>query len=113
MKFNRLLLAIVFAMTGLVSTTFAQGFRVEGKTDSVVGAGPFVSPEGRFSIELSSGIKSFRPLAVETPIGKMRGDAYEWAMKEGSFTVGYVDAPQPVDDAETTPQGCSPVFVTD
>ena len=100
-SFQRTVL-IVFAITALASQVLAQGFRVDSKTSpSVVGAGPFVSLEGRFSIALPQGANSFRPLAIETPAGKMTGDAYNWAMKEGSYTAGYVDAPQSMEDSDS------------
>jgi hypothetical protein len=103
-SFQRIVL-IVFAMTAIASQVFPQGFRVESKSSpSVVGAGPFVSLEGRFSIALPQGINGFRPLAIDSPAGKMSGDAYIWKMKEGSYTAGYVDAPQSMEDADSSAQ---------
>ena len=96
-----------FILTGLslavfVAEAFAQGFSVESKSPpSVVGAGPFVSLEGRFSIALPADTHGFRPVAINSPAGKLTGDAYSWTMKEGSFTAGFADAAQSIDDAET------------
>lgn len=96
------IVVVVFLGTH-VSTVFAQGFQVDSKTPpSVVGAGTFVSLEGRFSIALPHGKHGFRPLAVDSPAGKMTGDAYNWTMKEGSYTTGYVDAPQSLEDADSS-----------
>ncbi len=93
---------IGLALAVFVTQAFAQGFSVESKSPpSVVGAGPFVSLEGRFSIALPAGTHGFRPVALDTPSGRLTGDAYNWTMKEGSFTAGFADAPQPMDDAET------------
>ena len=89
---------ILFAIGSLVSPVFGQAV----KTESVVGAGPYLSLEGRFSIALPLVPSGFKPLSVDSAVGKMHGDAYTWKMKEGSFTVGYVDATQPIDDAVTT-----------
>jgi len=101
-SFQRIVL-IALATAGLAAQVFAQGFDIESKSPpSVVGAGPFVSLEGRFSIALPQGIHSFRPLAVDSPAGKMRGDAYLWTMKEGDYTASYVDAPQPMEDADSS-----------
>ena len=99
------ILLIVLVITALGAQVFAQGFRVESKSaPSVVGAGPFVSLEGRFSIALPQGTHGFRPLAIESPAGRMSGDAYNWRMKEGSYTAGYVDAPQSMEDADSSTQ---------
>ncbi len=79
----------------------AQGLIVQNKSaPSAVGAGPFVSLQGRFSLGLPQQPHGFRGLSIPTPVGKATGDSYEWRMKEGAFTVGYVDAAQPLDDAE-------------
>src|SRR6185503_15966657 len=69
---------------------------------SVIGAGTFVSLEGRFSIALPQMKHGFRPLSVETPSGRATGDAYVWAMKEGNYTAGFVDAPEAWDEPETS-----------
>ncbi|HXR98990.1 MAG TPA: hypothetical protein VN724_00420 [Pyrinomonadaceae bacterium] len=96
------LVLIGVAIALLVSQAFAQGFSVESKSPpSVVGAGPFVSLEGRFSIALPAGTHGYRPVALDTQAGKLTGDAYNWTMKEGSFTAGFADAAQPIDDAES------------
>ncbi|MFN2511939.1 MAG: hypothetical protein ABR568_10915 [Pyrinomonadaceae bacterium] len=79
----------------------AQEFSVENKSaPSVVGAGTFVSLQGRFSIALPQQQHGFRGLSIPTPTGIATGDSYDWRMKEGAFTAGYVDAAQPLDDAE-------------
>jgi hypothetical protein len=82
----------------VISTTFhAQELR-ESKTDlSVVGAGTFVSLEGRFSIDLPKQAHGFRAMTIETSVAKANGDYYDWVMKEGLFSVSYVDFPGPVD----------------
>lgn len=89
---------IALAIGSIVSPVFGQGV----KTASVVGAGPFVSPEGRFSIALPTVTSGVKPLSVDTAVGKMQGEASSWKMKEGNFTVGYVDASQAIDDTVTT-----------
>jgi len=84
-------------------TVFAQGFSVENKSaPSVVGSGTFVSLEGKFTIALPQTQHAFRPLSIDTPVGRATGDAYSWTMKEGSFTAGYVEASQTWDDQETS-----------
>lgn len=99
----QLIVLIALATVVFAVQVFAQGFDIDSKSPpSVVGAGPFVSLEGRFSIALPQGIHSFRPLAVDSPAGKMRGDAYLWTMKEGDYTASYVDAPQPMEDADSS-----------
>jgi hypothetical protein len=98
LKFVLIVLAIVVS----VSQAFAQGFSIESKSPpSVVGAGTFLSPEGRFSIALPAGTHGFRPVALNTPAGKLTGDSYTWTMKEGLYTAGFADATQSIDDAET------------
>ena len=89
---------VALAIGSLVSPVFGQGV----KTASVVGAGPFVSLEGRFSIALPTVTSGVKPLSVDTAVGKMQGEASSWKMKEGNFTVGYVDASQAIDDTVTT-----------
>jgi hypothetical protein len=92
-------LVFTFALGIDVRSVFAQGFRVENKSaPSVVGGDTFVSLEGRFTIALPQTQHGFRPLSIETPVGRATGDAYTWTMKEGSFSAGYVDASQPLDD---------------
>ncbi len=96
LKVNRVLILLV--TVALVGPVFGQA-----KTPpSVVGAETFVSQEGRFSIALPAGIYGVKPLAIDSPAGKLTGNAYEWKMKEGQFTVGFVDAPQSIEDAETS-----------
>ena len=102
---------IVLSILGLalILTDFnqalAQDFSVESKTPpSVVGAGTFVSLEGKFTIDLPKGMHGFRPLAFNTAAGRAAGDAYDWKMKEGSFIAGFVDAPQAFDEPEKSKQ---------
>ena len=96
---------LTLALTTGCAPLFAQGFSVENKSaPSVVGAGTFVSLEGKFTIALPQGIHGFRPLSVNTAAGRASGDAYTWTMKEGSFIAGYVDASQPLDGPEMSKQ---------
>jgi hypothetical protein len=99
----RALVLTVLATVVFVSPVFAQGLSVESKSPpSVVGAGPFVSLEGRFSIALPPGIHGFRPLSLDTPAGRLTGDAYNWTMKEGRYTAGFVNGTQSMENAEAT-----------
>jgi hypothetical protein len=92
-------------MLANVRAVFGQDFSVESKTlPSVVGAGTFVSLEGKFTIALPQGMHGFRPLAFNTAAGRAAGDAYDWRMKEGSFIAGYVNAPQTLDGPEMSKQ---------
>ena len=101
MRFLQALVLTVFATLVLASPAFAQGFSVESKSPpTVVGAGPFVSLQGRFSIALPKGMHGFKPLAVDTPAARLTGDAYNWTMKEGRYTVGFVEGPQSMEGAE-------------
>jgi hypothetical protein len=94
-------LVLPLVLTAGCHTAFAQGFSVENKSaPSVVGAGTFVSLEGKFTIALPQGMHGFRPLSFDTGAGRASGNAYTWTMKEGSFIAGYVDAPQPLDGPE-------------
>ncbi len=96
-------LAFIFLLAYYSPTVRAQGFSAESNSPpSAVGAGTFVSLEGRFSLALPQDKHGFRPLAIVTPIGRAAGDAYDWRMKEGLFTAGYVDAAEPWDDPETS-----------
>lgn len=101
-----IVLAFVFTLlAGNSNAIFAQGFRVESKeAPSVVEAGTFVSLQGRFSIALPQQQHSFGPLVVETSSGTARGDAYGWNMKEASFSTGYVDALEVLEQPETSKQ---------
>ena len=71
---------------------------------SVIGAGEFVSREGRFSISLPPHNHGFRPLSLPTPFGKAKGIAYIWDMKEGSFVVGHAEASRSMEDPQTAAQ---------
>ena len=63
---------------------FAQGFSVENKSaPSVVEGVTFVSLEAKFTIALPQTQQGFRPLSIDTPVGRATGDAYSWTMKEG------------------------------
>lgn len=107
MRSNQLFSRFRYVCLGLVALfcvvpVFAQGFRVENQTEpSVVDGGSFVSLEGKFTIALPQSAHGFRPLTSDTPLGRASGTAYSWTMKEGSFTVGYVEAPQALDEPDT------------
>jgi hypothetical protein len=60
----------------------------------VIGAGKFVSLEGRFSIALPQTNHAFSGTSLETSAGRATGDSYSWRMKEGTFSVGFLDAPR-------------------
>ena len=100
-------LAILSALTIYSPALRAQGFKVENRTaPSIIGAGTFVSPEGRFSLALPQDINgSFSSFSPSTLAGPARGDSYTWKMKEGSFIASYADAAQPLDDPKTSKQG--------
>lgn len=94
---------VLFALAIDCQPVSAQDFSVESKTPpSVVGAGTFVSLEGKFTIALPQSMHGFRPLSVNTAAGRASGDAYTWTMKEGSFIAGYVDARQPLDGPDVS-----------
>ena len=104
---THLLVVTALAFTSLTSfyppPAWAQGFRYESQSaPSVVGAGTFVSLQGRFSIALPQQQHGFRGLAIPTPDGTATGDSYEWRMKEGVFTAGYIDRAQRQDDPDTS-----------
>ena len=71
---------------------------------SIIGAGGFVSLEGRFSISLPEHNHGFRPLSLPTPFGSAKGIAYIWNMKEGSFVVGHAEASRSMEDPQTAAQ---------
>lgn len=75
----------------------------QGEAPSVVGAGPFVSSFGRFSIALPNPTR-FGPLTIPTPLGNARGNLFQWETKEATFGVGYGDAAQPLDGPVATKQ---------
>jgi hypothetical protein len=89
LKVNRVVL-ILLVTAALSATVFAQE------------SGPFVSKEGRFSIALPAENNGVKPLAVDSPLGQLSGNAYEWKIKEGTYTVGFVDAPNSIEDAENS-----------
>ena len=98
------IIGIVLAMVagGSVRQVYSQGFSIQSGSDpSVVGAGTFVSFEGKFRIALPQNHHGFGPLSIPTPVGPAKGDFFRWTMKEGSFFAGYVDAPQSLDEPET------------
>jgi len=99
-------LAFVFTLLAANGNPgLAQGFRVESKeAPSVVEGGSFVSLQGRFSIALPKHHHSFGPLAVETSFGTAKGDTYGWNMKEGTFSTGYIDALEILEEPETSKQ---------
>jgi len=71
---------------------------------SVIGAGTFVSREGRFTVSLPPQNDGLRRLSIATPFGLAKGDSYVWRMKEASFVIGYADAAQAVDDPDIAKQ---------
>ncbi len=86
---------LTLVLTADCAPLFAQGFSVANKSaPSVVGAGTFVSLEGKFTIGLPPGMHGFQPMAVNTGGGRILGDAYTWTMKEGSFIAAYFDLHQ-------------------
>jgi hypothetical protein len=89
---------LTLALTTGCAPLFAQGFSLENKSaPSVVGAGTFVSLEGKFTIGLPQGMHGFQPMSVNTAAGRVSGDAYTWTMKEGSFIAAYFDLHQQLD----------------
>ena len=85
------------------STPSAEGAQ-RRSPPSIIGAGEFVSREGRFSISLPQHNHEFRPLSLPTPFGNAKGIAYVWNMKEGSFVVGYAEASRSMEDPQTAAQ---------
>ncbi len=71
---------------------------------SIIGAGTFVSLEGRFSVSLPQQNHGLQRLSIATPFGIAKGDSYVWEMKEASFVIGYADAAQAVDNPDTAKQ---------
>ena len=83
----------------IISTTFHAHELFQSRTGpSVVGAGTFVSPEGRFSIDLPKQAHGVQAMTIETPVANANGNYYDWEMMEGLFSVSYVDFPEPVDE---------------
>jgi len=79
-----------------------QGFSVGSKSPAPVnGTDSFVSTEGGFSISLPQDFHGFRPVSANSPTGRITGDSYDWTMKEGSFTAGYIDRPETLDEPAT------------
>lgn len=95
--------AFTLLLNAYVRPSNGQGFSVESKSaPSVIGAGTFVSLSGRFSIALPQMQHGFSAMSIETPAGRANGDQYIWKMKEGTFTAGFVDAPQSANEPEIT-----------
>ena len=95
--------AFTLILTAYARPVLGQGFDVQSKSaPSVIGAGTFVSLEGRFSIALPQMKHGFSAISIETPVGRAAGDSYIWKMKEGLYTVGFVDAPQSSNELETS-----------
>ena len=67
----------------------------QAEPPSAVGAKPFVSSFGKFSIALPN-VTRFGPLTIPTPLGHARGQLFQWETKEATFGVGYGDAAQPL-----------------
>lgn len=104
-RFLYQLMVLIALGLALAKPALAQGFTVEGPTrPSVVEGGTFVSMQGRFTIALPQRTHGFKPLSFNTAAGRAVGDAYNWTMKEGSFIVGYVDAPQLLETPEMSKQ---------
>ena len=100
----KVLLACALLLSVCAATLFGQDFSVGSappRQQSVVGAGPFVSLQGRFSIALPQQQHAYRGLSIPGPAGTATGDSFEWRMKEGSFSALYLDAPQPLDNPKT------------
>jgi hypothetical protein len=91
------------AQTPTSSAQVGEGKR-DGPPSLTVAGSNFVSLEGRFSVSLPAQGHTFRGLALPTPYGRAKGDAYEWRMKEASFVIGYADAAQSVDSPEAAKQ---------
>ena len=87
--------AFTLFLTAYARPILAQGFEVQSKSaPSVIGAGKFVSLEGRFSIALPQTNHAFSGTSLETSAGRATGDSYSWRMKEGTFSAGFLDAPR-------------------
>jgi YD repeat-containing protein len=82
----------------------SQGFKVERKEPPSVatsGSQQFTSLEGRYTISLPQDISSYQPLSANTPAGKATGEAYNWRMAEGQFSVIYMDRSESVSEPTT------------
>lgn len=94
------LLIVLVVVCSIVS--FGQGFSAGSNSPpSVTGTYSFISTEGRFSISLPQEFHGFKPVSANSPTGRITGDSYDWAMKEGSFTAGYIDRPEVLDELAT------------
>jgi len=90
-------------LLGFEARLRAQGFTVQNKSaPSVVNSGTFVSLDAKFSIALPQNHNGFRELTMDTPLGRAPGFAFNWIMKEGAFTAGYLDAPQAWNDEQSS-----------
>jgi hypothetical protein len=95
-------LALTLFLTAQARPLFGQGFEVTNRTaPSVIGAGSFVSLEGRFSIGLPQTNHSFTTVSIEILGGRATGDSYSWRMKEGTFSTSFADAPQSLNEPDT------------
>ena len=82
----------------------AQSNQTKSEVPSISAGGNFTSLEGRFSVGLPDQNHGFHGLALPTPFGLARGDAYDWKMKEAAYVIGYADASQPVDSPAVASQ---------
>lgn len=99
-------IGLAFAVTVMLTTCarsfLGQGFGVQsGSAPSVIGAGTFVSMEGRFSIGLPQMQHGFSTVSFEILAGRATGDSYSWRMKEGTFSAGFADAPLSPNEPDT------------
>ena len=105
MKF-KILLIVLLLLFALQTFIAAQGPAVTTPSSpareppSVLTGGNFISLQGRFTVALPQQNNGFHELALPTPFGQAKGDAYRWQMKEASFVVGYANAEQPIESPE-------------
>jgi hypothetical protein len=97
----------IYSSIGLAQSPTAPAPAGDAKREgppSIIGAGTFVSLEGRFTVSLPQQNHGLQRLSIATPFGLAKGDSYVWRMKEASFVIGYADAAQAVDDPDTAKQ---------
>ncbi len=86
---------LLILLAACTTQAAAQGFQVESNPSAPVkaaGSETFSSLEGGFSISLPEQVSGF------SPGGKTPGFSFDWRVKEGTFTVGYVEAPQSLEN---------------
>src|SRR2546425_2066301 len=102
MRSLRQTLPLILSSILCPTIALAQGFSVGSKTPpSVSESDLFISIDGRFSISLPQNFHGFTPVSSNSPAGRITGDSYEWKMKEGTFTAGYIDRPEILDETAT------------